>query len=434
MKLIVKPSSLSGSVDMPGSKSHTIRCLVVGTLAEGTTTIDRPLDSADTRSCVAGCRALGATVETPAPRSPGDPARWTVYGTGGTPSVPENIIDIGNSGTSLRLLTSAAALAPGYTVFTGDYQVRRRPMAPLLASLQDLGASAFSTRPGGKPPIVVQGPLSGGITTVDGTTSQYLSSLLIASPLCPEPVTLNVSNLNEKPYVDITLSYLDRQGIRYEHDGLEHFAIEPGQAYHGTTWTVPADFSSATFFLVAAAAVPESRITLTGLDTTDVQGDKAVLDYLQALGASVEVNDHGRDGIVVSCAGLTGTELDLNATPDALPALAVAGCLSDGETRLVNVPQARLKETDRIEVMTTELRKMGGDVSELEDGMVIQHSSLKGAVVDGHDDHRVVMALAVAACAATGRTVIEGAEAMSITFPTFVDLMTQLGASIELVD
>jgi 3-phosphoshikimate 1-carboxyvinyltransferase len=432
MRLIVEPSVLQGEVTIPGSKSHTIRSLVVSMLASGESVIHRPLDSSDTRSCLAACRALGATVEE---EDHDGVEAWRVYGTGGSPGTPENVIDVGNSGTTLRLVASAAALAPGYTVLTGDYQIRRRPMEPLLKALKDLGATAFSTRPGGRPPVAIAGPFKGGSTRLEGLTSQYVSSLLLTAPLATEPVTIDVVRLNEQPYVEMTLQYLRAQDIQIDYEDLHHYEIAPGQRYRGMEWTVPADYSSATFFIVAAAVLKQSRVVLMGLDPDDVQGDKAVIDMLRRMGADIAWDTRdGRPALVVSCRGLQGGEFDLNATPDALPALAVAGAVAEGETRLTNVPQARVKECDRIEAMCTELRKMGVDIAELDDGLVIRKSELRGATLDGHDDHRVVMALAVAAMAADSETFVESAEAIDVTFPDYIDLMTSLGGALRLVE
>jgi 3-phosphoshikimate 1-carboxyvinyltransferase len=193
---------------------------------------------------------------------------------------------------------------------------------------------------------------------------------------------------------------------------------------------IPAEFSSATFFL-GAGALGDNDVVLRGLDMADTQGDKAVVDFVRQLGAEVEVTG---DAVRVRSQELAGCELDLNATPDALPMMAVLGCFASGTTRLVNVPQARLKETDRISVMASELGKLGGRVEELDDGIVIHHSQLRGAEVNGHGDHRVVMSLAVAGCAIPGKTTIEAAEAAAVTFPEFRDCMLALGARMVEVE
>jgi 3-phosphoshikimate 1-carboxyvinyltransferase len=229
--------------------------------------------------------------------------------------------------------------------------------------------------------------------------------------------------LHERPYVDMTIDWLASQGVEVERDGYAWFRVRGGHRYAAFQRRVPGDFSTATFFL-AAGALPGNAVTCRGLDMNDTQGDRAVADYLREMGAQVEVT---AAGIRVTGATLRGCELDLNATPDALPMMAALACYARGETRLVNVPQARVKETDRIAVMREELEKMGGDVEELEDGLVIRERPLRGVTVDGRDDHRVVMALAIAATAAEGSTRIRGAEAMAVTNPGFVEALESIG-------
>jgi 3-phosphoshikimate 1-carboxyvinyltransferase len=418
VKLIVKPSQLKGEVLIPASKSHTIRALVVATLADGVSEITNPLDSLDTRAAVDACRALGGRITT------GD--AWQVEGVGGKVAPPADVIDVKNSGTTLYFMMSAAALADGTTVLTGDASIRSRPAGPLMEALAGLGVHAYSTRGNGCAPIVVRGPMKGGKTKVEAVSSQFLSSLLLACPAAAGASEIEVTQLNEAPYVHMTLDWLDLRAIRYEERDLRWFRIPGSQRYHAFQRQVPGDFSSATFFLVAAG-ITDSDLRLLGLDMDDAQGDKEVVRMLEAMGAAVVV---GTNEIRIRRGKLEGGEFDLNATPDALPALAVAGCFAEGETRLVNVAQARLKETDRITVMANELRKMGAHVEERPDGLTIRGGELHGARVSGHDDHRVVMALAVAGLAAKGTTVIDTAEAAAVTFPDFVQLMTGLGASM----
>ena len=420
MELRVRRSELQGKVAIPGSKSHTIRALVIASLAEGRSVLRRPLVSADAEAAVRVCRAFGAEIEL------GE--EWVVNGVAGKPLVPADVVDVGNSGTTLYVCAATAALVDGYTVFTGDEQIRRRPVELLLGALRDLGAEAFTTRGDGCAPFVVRGPMRGGKTVLDCPTSQYLTALLLNAPLAQGDTEIEVPRLNERPYVQMTLDWLDGQRIRYQAEGMEHFVIPGCQSYKGFEGQIPADWSSATFFL-CAGALGQGEVRLTGLELTDSQGDKAVVEMLRKMGARVE--DQGEDGIVVSGGHLHGAELDLNATPDALPALAATACFAEGETRLVNVAQARLKETDRIAVMAEELRKMGAEVEEREDGLVIRGTKLRGAKVHGHGDHRVVRALAVAGMKAEGETVVDTAEAMAVTFPDFAELMRGLGGEVS---
>jgi 3-phosphoshikimate 1-carboxyvinyltransferase len=419
LEFIVHPSRLHGSVDMPGSKSHTIRALVFGLLGDGESVIERPLDSSDTRSCLDMIRKFGARVEESG-------SSWSVWGTAGVPSVPDDVIDVGNSGTSLYIGLGVAALVQGWSVLNGDHQIRSRPAEGLLSSINQLGGKAFSTRGNGMPPVAVRGRIAGGETAIEAVTSQYLTSLLMAAPLADGDTLIRVPLLNERPYVDMTLVWLDRLGIRYDHDNYARFRMPGGQSYPAFRRAIPADFSSATFFLVAAA-VTGSDLTLRGLDFTDIQGDKEVVHILEAMGADIGID---AQKIFIQGKPLKAATFDLNAIPDSLPALAVAACFADGETRLTNVPQARLKETDRIRVMSEELTKMGADIREEPDGLVIRGSGLRGCRVDGRRDHRVAMALAVAGMAAEGETIVNTAESVSVTFPDFLRLMESIGANI----
>jgi 3-phosphoshikimate 1-carboxyvinyltransferase len=204
--------------------------------------------------------------------------------------------------------------------------------------------------------------------------------------------------------------------------------VPGGQRYPAFERAIPGDFSSATFFL-AAAAVTGSELFLRGLDMSDTQGDKAVVGMMEAMGCTVRVE---RDGLrIAGPERLRGGTFDLNATPDALPAMAVAGSVAEGETRLVNVPQARIKETDRLSMMARELARLGAAVEELPDGLIIRGGGLRGADVSGHGDHRVVMALAVAGLAAEGETTVDTAEAAAVTFPEFADLLRQAGGCVS---
>ncbi len=411
MDLIVKPSSLSGKITVPGSKSHTIRALVIASLAEGRSRIDAPLLSEDTTSCINACIKLGAEIEL-------KDDTILVDGFCGRPESRDDLIDIGNSGTSLRFLTSVAALGKKGVTFDGDESIRKRPMQSLLDALSSLGAETSSLKGDGCCPIRVRGSIKGGEATVDGITSQYISSLLITTPLAEKDSMLWVKDLREIPYVEMTLYWLRKQGIVYHEEDMRLFKVKGSQSYTSFDLRIPGDFSSATFPL-CAAAISGSDITVKGLDIEDTQGDKGVIDLLRAMGAEITVFD---DNVRVKGVegDLEGIEIDLSDMPDALPALAVVGAVSKGTTIIKNAHQARIKETDRIAVMARELSKMGADVTEREDGLILRGRRLKGAKVDGHKDHRIVMALSLAGLVAECETIIDGAEFVNITFPGFV--------------
>ncbi|MCH7958503.1 MAG: 3-phosphoshikimate 1-carboxyvinyltransferase [Candidatus Hydrogenedentes bacterium] len=425
MKLILRKSRLHGTVAIPGSKSHTIRAVAIAALAEGESVIREPLESQDTDAVVRAYEALGAKIKK-------GPGAWHVTGTGGRLSAPQSPIDVGNSGTTLRIaMGSCALLREGTVILTGDRQIQRRPAGPLAQSLNDLGARVRSVSGNGCPPFEVSGQLAGGETSIECVTSQYLTSLLMSTPLAEGDSTIRVTLLNEKPYIGITLDWLDEHGIRVEYtDDYSKFHVPGRQQYAPVDKRVPGDFSSATFFL-AAGALGDNDIRCEGLDHSDTQGDRAVADFVAGFGARLTIEPKVTR---VQAGSLRGCEIDLNATPDALPMMAVLACFAEGTTRLVNVAQARIKETDRIAVMRMELEKMGAQLSELEDGLVIEGGTLRGAEVDGHDDHRVVMALAIAGTMCEGETVIHGAEAFQVTYPGFVDALRGLNAELEVTE
>jgi len=424
MQLVSRKSRLQGVVSIPASKSHTIRAVAIASLAKGESVIRNPLWSGDTEAAVLCYRAFGARIDTI------DDKAWKVTGLGGRIAPPAETIDVLNSGTTLRIAMGSAALAePGETTtFTGDEQIQSRPIAPLMQSLEDLGARCVSVKNNGKAPVRVSGQLRGGRTSIAAFTSQYLSSLLLCTPLAQADTDIEVTLLNEPGYVQMTLDWLDKQGIQYECDGLRRFHLRGGQSYKAYDLPVPADFSSATFFLCAAALFGDG-VTLKGLDFSDSQPDKAVVDYLRAMGAEITT---GPAGITVKASSLKGVTIDMNATPDALPAMAVTAAFAEGTTRLVNAPQARSKETDRIKCMAEELTKMGAKVEELPDGLVVHHSRLKAAHLDGRGDHRIVMALSLAAMGLDEPCTIGTAEAIKVTFPEFVGLMNALGGNMEI--
>lgn len=409
---------------IPASKSHTIRAVAIASLAAGQSYIRNPLPSSDTQSAVDCYRALGAHIDT------ADQNCWKITGTSAKPAAPNEIIDVGNSGTTLRIAAGSAALTPPgqSTTFTGDEQIQTRPVGPLMNALNDLGAECTSLNNNGKVPIRVTGQLKGGKTSIAAHTSQYLSSLLLCAPLVPQDTEIDVTLLNEPGYVRMTLDWLDKQRIQYEKEQLRNFKIKGGQSYKAFDTVIPADFSSATFFLCAAALTAD-EVTLTGLDFADSQPDRAVVDYLKAMGADITI---GPASLTIKAATLKGVELDLNQTPDALPAMAVTAAFAKGTTRLLNVAQARSKETDRITSMAQELKKMAVDIDELPDGLTIKHSKPKPAHLDGRSDHRIVMALSLAGLAIEGQCTIDTAEAINVTFPDYVELMKSIGANMKM--
>jgi len=426
MELVVSQSRVSGRVDAPPSKSYTHRGVLAGALADETRVLN-PLWSADTEASVRCARGLGASVE-----EDEDSDDLRIDGVDGAPETPGDVLDCGNSGTTTRLFAGAASLVKGLAVLTGDESLRSRPNGPLLSSLRELGATARSTRGNGRAPLVVGDALEGGETTIDGSvSSQFISSLIFAAPLTDEGATVRIEGtLKSRPYVDITLEVLDEMGIMVEETD-EGFDVPGRQAYTAEEFRVPGDFSSASYPLAAGAVAGEARV---GNLYPSAQGDSLILDVLERMGASVDW-DH-EDGVArVSGTAdeLAGVEFSAADNPDLTPTVAALGAAAGGETRIVDAEHVRYKETDRLEAMATELQKMGASIEEERDTLVVdgEASELVGTRVDGRHDHRVVMALAVAALVAEGETVIETAESVDVSYPGFGDDLCALGADME---
>jgi len=426
MRFVVSPSNLKGTITIPGSKSNTTRALFIASLADGKSIIRNPLPSVDCLSTARVCKGFGASIETG--------KDWIVHGVGSNLTTPEDVLDMGNSGTTYYIAAATAALINGFTVITGDHQIRRRPAGPLVAALNDLGAVAFSTRGNGLAPLVIRGILKGGKAHLPGINSQWLTPLLINCPLALGDSEITVDNLQERPYIDMTMGWLSRQKIEFSCEGHERFVIRGGQSYHPFDESAPADWESAAFPMVAAA-ITDSEVALMGLDSEDYQGDKVIVDILKEMGADVEVSGKGKGKITVRGGRqLEGIEIDCGNIPDAPPILAVLGTRAKGKTILKNLGASRLKETDRPQSIYEELKKMGARIAIAEDSLTICESDLTGTLIDSHHDHRIVMAATVAGFIAEGKTEITPAEYYKISFPNFYELMTSLGGNIERSD
>jgi len=442
---VVHGSTVQGSVIAPPSKSHTIRAFVLASLADGESIIRNPLLDGDGASALKACQALGAIVDGPVAASvSGSRAAeraGTIIRLKGTNSalVDGNVsIDVGNSGTTLTLVSGIAALRRGITRFDGDASIRRRPVKSLLDALFALGAST-SCNPGGVCPCTVAGTLRGGMTTVDGSNSQFTSSLLIASALGRGDAIILPEHLREQPYVRMTLAWMRELGAVVHDDFPIRFHVPGGQRYQAFDKTVPGDWSSAAFALCAGALT--GTVTVTGLYPDDAQGDKAILDVLRQMGSRVDwarQDTGGKDGteggcrnVTVSKTALRGVCVNLSDTPDLLPILAVVATQAEGETILYGCAHARSKETDRIAVMAKELALLGADIEATADGLRVRRSQLRGAMVHSHADHRVAMALSVAGLVAADETIIADVGCASITYPGFYRMLERIGAKVS---
>ena len=423
--LRVRPSKLAGEVVAPPSKSYTHRAFAVGLLAKGESRITDPLIGLDTKATIDAAEILGAKISQAR-------EEWVVQGTGGKLEPKTDLIDAQNSGTTIRIMSAIASLSRKPIHLTGDESIRKRPMGPLIDALVKLGAKGKCEGPNGRPPVVVGGGLAGGDVEITGVvSSQFISALLIACPYARDDVSLSVAEEpRSKPYIEITIEVLEAAGAKIKRNkSLTDFKIDGRQVFHPLDMKIPGDFSSAAFVL-GAAALTGSRVAVSNLNVRGAQGDKRIVDLLKEFGADVKVR--GETIEVAGAGGLTGIEADCGDNPDLVPILSVLGAVADGRTRLTNIPHLRFKETDRLRALATELKKLGADVEELPDEIRLNGvKQLKGAKLQSYGDHRMAMALGVAGLVAKGETIVDGAESIPVSYPSFVDDMKKLGAQFK---
>jgi 3-phosphoshikimate 1-carboxyvinyltransferase len=417
---VEKTDKIRGVVKAPPSKSYTHRAIFISSLAQGESHLRDPLYSADTMASLEACRSLGCHINV-------QDDFCLVQGTGGELTTPEDVLNLKNSGTTLRFLTTMASLAPSCSVLTGDESLRGRPMQNLLDSLHNLGVRAYSTRDNGLPPIVIRNGFKGGKTSINGKiSSQYLSSLLISAPYAEETVEVQVvGDFISQPYVEMTIDTMEKFGVQVLRPQPRDFEIKK-QIYYGREYTIEGDYSSASYLIAAAAAI-DGSITLKNLFHDSRQGDKMILDVVERMGAKVKLRE---DQISIQGDGhLNGVEVNLENSPDLLPTVAALAAVAEGTSHIKGVEHARFKETDRLYTMSLELSKLGVKLKEQPDGILIQGGA-RGGRVESHGDHRLVMALTIVGLV-TGGVQIENAAVHQVSFPQFTQVMQELGCNIQ---
>jgi 3-phosphoshikimate 1-carboxyvinyltransferase len=404
-------------VYVPGSKSFTHRSLIAAALSEGSCRIDNPLKSEDTLLTLACLKQMGIAAEE-------EKNAFVVHGCGGRLKPARRPIDLGNSGTSMRLLTAVAALGQGRYLLTGTRRMQQRPIADLLDGLRQLGVDARSINGDGCPPVeIAAGGLVGGPISIDcHVSSQYLSALLLIAPFARQAVDIGVvAGPVSKPYVDMTLGVMRRFGVSVVREGYRRFSVEPGQRYRADHCAVEADASGAGYFW-AAAAVTGARITVAATDAESLQGDMRFVQCLKAMGCRVE---HGPEGIGVVGGPLRAIRVDMSDMPDMVPTLAVVAAFAEGTTVIENVAHLKAKESDRLQAVVNELRKMNIDAHCDASGMQVRGGEPRGAVVKTYDDHRIAMSFAVAGLRVPGVN-IKDESCVKKSFPTFWDVLNSL--------
>ncbi len=421
--LTLKPvKRIDGEVNLPGSKSLSNRALLIAALAEGTTTITNLLQSDDTRHMLNALKVLGVDYTLSE-----DGTECTVTGNGAPFTNTEPVeLFLGNAGTAMRPLTAALTLGKGEYVLTGEPRMKERPIGHLVDALRQAGANIVYLENEGYPPIKINAEgLAGGEVSIDGSiSSQFLTALLMAAPMAQNDMTITIEGeLVSKPYIDITLDIMHTFGVEVENENYARFRVKSGQRYHAVdSFMVEGDASSASYFL-AAAAIKGGRVKVTGIGKKSIQGDVAFADVLAKMGAKVEWGD---DYIAVERKELHAIDMDFNYIPDAAMTIATTALFADGTTTLRNIYNWRVKETDRLHAMATELRKVGAEVEEGEDHLsVTPPAQLKHAAIDTYDDHRMAMCFSLLALDPVSVTINEP-ECTAKTFPAYFEVLESI--------
>lgn len=418
---VEKTEHLKGVVSAPSSKAYTHRMVIAASLSKGTSKIFKPLVSDDTKATLEAVKAFGAKIEL-------HESYWAICGeeTLSTPNLP---IDCRDSGSTLRFMIPVAALAPGSSKFIFKPSFERRPIAPLLESLKELGVGS-TVQYDGSSVIVLGGGIKGGKTSIRGDiSSQFISGLLFACPKADHDTEISLTTkLESKSYVEMTLEVLVEHGLEGNvNSELSHFWIPAAQSYGQCDHTVPGDFSSAAF-LLAAAAVTSSQINIQNLKYNTAQGDKAILDLLQDMGIDVKIGD---DFVIVDGGLLNGIDIDAKNIPDLVPICTVLACYANGRSEIYNAKRLKYKESNRLDSISQELKKMGADIMVNKDGLIINGGCpLNGNTIDPHNDHRIAMSCAVAGLGARGETKIQDVECINKSYPQFFSDLRMLGANI----
>ena len=416
---IKRAGKIDAEVRLPGSKSFTNRALLLAAMAQGRSVIRGALFSDDTLYMARALKDLGLKVsERPAEDE------FIVQGEEGKIPARRANLFIGNAGTAMRFLTAFLTLGKGRYKIDGIARMRKRPIGPLVGALKDLGAKIEYAEQEGFPPLIVEGGgLSGGRVKMAGdVSSQFFSAILMIAPYARSDVEIEVEgNLVSAPYVDMTISLMRRFGVEVENACFKRFFVKAGGRYGAREYTVEPDASSATYFL-AAAAITSGRVRILGLDRTSKQGDVGFVDVLGQMGCKIE---SGAGWLEVEGGRLQGIDVDMNKMPDAAVALAAVAAFADSKTRIRNVANLRLKETDRLRALAQELSKAGCRVKEFEDGLEIEPGPLQGAVFETYNDHRIAMSLALLGLRLSGIK-IKNPECVAKTFPDYFQRLEAL--------
>ncbi|MDX8386799.1 MAG: bifunctional 3-phosphoshikimate 1-carboxyvinyltransferase/cytidylate kinase [Gallionella sp.] len=430
--------SAQGTVRLPGSKSISNRVLLLAALAEGTTEVRDLLHSDDTERMLEALQILGVKIEPLGDNDlrQGSGQAYRVHGCSGNFPVKKAKLFLGNAGTAFRPLTAALALMGGDYELSGVERMHERPIGDLVDALRQLGADITYLENDGFPPLQISSAqLTGDTVQVRGdVSSQFLTGLLMALPLTGRTVTVEVvGELISKPYIEITLAMMARFGVQVERRNWQHFVVFGGHDYHSPeTIHVEGDASSASYFL-AAGAIGIGAVRVVGAGSDSVQGDVQFAEALEKMGARITTGSNWMEASCPTVGKLKGIELDCNHIPDAAMTLAVAALFAEGTTVLRNIASWRVKETDRIAAMATELRKVGATVEEGADYLrITPPAQIKHAAIDTYDDHRMAMCFSLAAFGAEGMR-INDPDCVAKTFPDYFAAFSSVVQAVPVI-
>lgn len=426
MDLKIRPRNLKGSLKVPPSKSGSHRAIISAGLAAGKSRIDNIIFSKDILATLNAMMSLGVKYKITEPQSRFGTGSISIEGVEDV-KIIEDIIDADESGSTLRFLIPLAARDNEKVVFTGKGKLVERPLDTYYQIFDEQGIKYDTNE--GKLPLTVNGGLKSGKFNIAGNiSSQFITGLLFSLPLLEGDSTINLTSpLESKGYVDLTIQMLDLFGIEIDNKDYERFIVKGGQKYKNRDYTVEGDFSQAAFHIVAGILGEE--VKCRGLNINSLQGDKAILDIVKKMGADIVVKE---DVITTKNSKTHGIEIDASQCPDLVPILATLGALSSGTTRIVKAERLRIKESDRLKAMATELRKLGADIVEFEDGLEIRgKDKLTGGIVDSWNDHRIAMALAIASIRCSGDVIIKNTQAVNKSYPGFWNDFKSLGGKID---
>jgi 3-phosphoshikimate 1-carboxyvinyltransferase len=417
---ILPTPSLSGEIEVPGSKSYTNRALLVSALAKGSSRLLRPLHSDDTLYMAQSLGKLGVRIEE---QENGQVLR--VSGSSGAFPVSQAELFVGNAGTAMRFLAAAVCIGQGEYRLDGNERMRERPIQDLIDGLAQLGCDVRSEAGNGCPPVRIRASgIRGGICKVPGSrSSQFFSALLMAAPYAQSDTTIRVvGDLVSKPYVDITLQVMRDFGVSAQNDDYRTFRVPCGQVYVGRECAIEPDASNACYFW-AAAAIAGGPVLVKGLTRRSAQGDVGFVDVLRRMGCGVLERP---DGIEVRGCTLRAGEFDLGDMPDTAQTLAVVALFAQGATTIRNIGNLRIKETDRITALANELSKLGASVEQGPDWLSITPGELHGTLIETYDDHRMAMSFALAGARIPGVEILNPG-CVAKTYPGFFDAIRRIG-------